>query len=291
MAGSERTSKSGEKGLHVACFVLPPRPVRGVPRSGHRRGRARRRGRRAQCHRARGARGKGVLDAGRQAGLRHRHVEHEQALAHAAGRRADRGLLSRPRHAGRARSAAHRHRRQDLHRSRDRRHQPARRARRQAQPDLPPDQHGEVRALPDHQDLRQRSLAQHPARRRALPVAHRAPVQGLRLPRPGAEQRRQRRLGHDLARQAADPGRRGGERAHRRPVLPPHLHRLPRRQRRLDRPARRPPHGLAVPLLAGRQRRADRRDEARRAPPPAPAAGPRLRRHQQRRAGHGARPR
>ena len=47
-------------------------------------------------------------------------------------------------HAGAARPAAHRHRRQDLHRSRDRRDHPARRAGRQAQPHLPPDQHGEV---------------------------------------------------------------------------------------------------------------------------------------------------
>ena len=233
----------------------------------------------AQNATAPGAPGRqGVLDAGQQAGLRHLDDDAEQALAHAAGRRADRGLLPRPRHAGGARPAADRHRRQDLHRSRDRRHQPARRARRQAQPHLPPGQHGEVRALPDHQDLRHRPGAQRAARRRALPVAHRAPVQGLRLRRPGAQQRRQRRLGHDLARRAADPGRRGGERARRRPVLRPHLHRLPRRQRRLGRPARRPPHGLAVPLLAGRQRRPDRRDEARRPPPPAPAARARLRR-------------
>ena len=84
----------------------------------------------------------------------------EQGLAHAAGRRADRGLLPRPRHARAARPAARRHRRQDVHRSRDRRDHPARRAGRQAQPDLPPGQHGEVRALPDRQDLRHRPVAQ-----------------------------------------------------------------------------------------------------------------------------------
>ena len=161
-------------------------------------------------------------------------------------------------HAGAARPAAHRHRRQDVHRSRDRRDHPARRAGRQAQPHLPPDQHGEVRALPDRQDLRHRPVAQHAAGRRALPVAHRAPVPGLRLRRPVAQQRRQRRLGHHVARRAADPGRQRGQRARRRAVLRPHLDRLPGRQRRLGRPARRPPDGLALPLLAERQRRADR---------------------------------
>ena len=191
-----RGRPSREETVHASHVVLPPRSVRGVRRPRHRRRRARRGGRRAELHRPRRAGRQGVLDAGRQAGLRHGHDDAEQGLAHAAGRRADRGLLPRPQHAGAARPAAHRHRRQDVHRPRDRRHHPARRARRQAQPDLPPDQHGEVRALPDRQDLRHRPGAQHAARRRALPVAHRAPVPGLRLRRPVAQQRRQRRLGH-----------------------------------------------------------------------------------------------
>ena len=131
--------------------------------------------------------------------------------------------------------------------------------------------------------------AQRAAGRRALRVADGAPLQGLRLRRPGAQQRRQRRQRDDLPRRAADPGRRRRQRARRRPVLRPHLDRLPGRQRRLGRPARRPPDGLAVPLLADRQRRPDRRDEARRPPPPAPAARARLRRHERRRARHRAR--
>ncbi len=269
--------------------MLAPRSVRGVRRPRHRRRRARRGGRRAELHRPRRAGGQGALDAGRQAGLRHGDDDAEQGLAHAAGRRADRGLLPGPQHAGAARPAAHRHRRQDVHRPRDRRHRPARRARRQAQPDVPPDQHGEVGALPDRQDLRHRSGPQHAAGRRALPVAHRAPVPGLRLRRPVAQQRRQRRLGQHVARRAADPGRHGGERPRRRAVLRPHLHRLPGRQRRLGRPARRPPDGLAVPLLAERQRRPDRADQARRPPPPAPAARAGLRHHERRGARHRAR--
>ena len=95
--------------------------------------------------------------------------------------------------------------------------------------------------------------------------------------------------GTHVARRAADPGRHGGQRARRRAVLRPHLHRLPGRQRRLGRPARRPPDGLALPLLAERQRRPDRADQARRPPPPAPAARAGLRQHERRGARHRAR--
>ena len=181
-----------------------------------------------------------------------------------AGRRADRGLLPRPRARRRCAtcsSSSPTARPSPIARPTRR---PTRRAGRQAQPHLPPGQHGEVGPLPDRQDLRHRPLAQHAAGRRALPVAHRPPVPGLRLRRPVAQQRRQRRLGHHGPRRAADPGRPGGQRARRRAVLRPHLDGLPGRQRRLGRPARRPPDGLALPLLAERQRRPDRADAARR---------------------------
>ena len=168
---------------------------------------------------------------------------HEQGLAHAPGRRADRGLLPRPRHAGAARPAVRRHRRQHVRRARDRRHDPHDRARRPAQPHLPPGQHGQVRALPDHQDLRHRPGAQRAAGRRALRVAHRhGRYQLYALADPALSNDGNDDSGTTAhgALVAQDAERRRA-RSSPTPRFDAHLERLPRHERRLDRPARRLP--------------------------------------------------
>ena len=70
-------------------------------------------------------------------------------------------------------------------------------ARRPAQPHLPPGQHGPLRALADHQDLRDRPGPRGGAGGRPLRVAHRAALQALRAARPRAVEHRRRRRRRD----------------------------------------------------------------------------------------------
>ena len=70
----------------------------------------------------------------------------------------------------------------------------------------------------------------------------------------------------------------GRERAALLGGLSPQVERLPRHERRLDRPARRPPHELGLLARPRRQRGADRPPAARRQAPPAAHPGARLRR-------------
>ena len=123
-------------------------------------------------------------------GTAHGHAQ--QGLAHARRRRADRGLLPRHRHAGVPRPAVRRLRREVVRRARAREREPCDLARRQALADLPPGQHD--LALQDRQDLRDRPGAQRAGRRRQVHVAHRQEARALRARRPGALQRRRRRL-------------------------------------------------------------------------------------------------
>ena len=134
------------------------------------------------------------------------------------------------------------------------------RARRPSQPHLPAGQHGPLGALADHQDLRRRPRPLGGPRRRHVRVADRPPVRPLRDPRPGrcptpATTTAAAHPGHDACR-LRRPLR---ERAGREPGAVARLQRLHGRQRRLDRPTRRLPDGLAL-RRGGRagQRRADR---------------------------------
>ena len=122
--------------------------------------------------------------------------------------------------------------------------EPHDRAGRQALADLPPGHHDVP--LPDRQDLRGRPGAQRAARRRRLHLAHRQAARPLRARRPGALQQRQRRLRDDRRRRAARPGRERGRGARRLAGLHAHLRRLPRHERRLERPALGLPHGLGL---------------------------------------------
>ena len=224
------------------------------------------------------------MDRGRQGRLRHRAGHPQQGLAHARRRRADRGLLPRHRHAGAARPAVRRLRRQDVRRARAGEREPRDLARRQALADLPPGQHDA--ALQDRQDLRHRPVAQRAGRRRQVHLAHRQEARALRARRPGALQRRRRRQQPQRRPRARRPRRQGGVGARRLTRVHAHLERLPRHERRLDRPALRLPHGLGVQLGAERQRRADRAHRARRRQAQADDAGARLRRQRSRRARH-----
>ena len=192
----------------------------------------------------------------------------EQGLAHARRRRADRGLLPRPRHPGRARPAVHRLRRPQLRGARDRRHDAPHGAARPPQPHLPPGQHGPRGPLPHLQDLRRGPVAQRAAGRRALRVAHPPAAAALCPARPCAVQRRRRRLRLGGRLVAAGRGRRRGRRAGRAPALHTGLQRLPRHQRRLGGPAHGLPDGRELRVGARRQRRPDRADEPHRSAPP-----------------------
>ena len=69
-----------------------------------------------------------------------------------------------------------------------------------------------------------------------------APAQPVRPARPGALEQRRRRLGRLACRRPRGLGLVGCERAPHGRALQAHLERLPRHERRLDRPGRRPPH-------------------------------------------------
>ena len=227
------------------------------------------------------------MDRGRQGRLRYRPRHAQQGLAHARRRRADRGLLPRHRHAGLPRPAVRRLRRPHVRRARARGRAPRDRAGRPALADLPPGQHDV--ALQARQDLRHRPGAQRADRRRQVHLAQRQAARALRARRPGALQRRRRRLGPQRRLRARRERRGGRLRARRLTRLHAHLERLPRHERRLDRPRLRLPHGLGLRLGPERQRRADRPHRARRRQAQADDARARLRRQRRRGARHRAR--
>ena len=121
----------------------------------------------------------GALDRGGQGRLRHVRGDREQGLAHARRRPPDRGLLSRPRHAQRARARLHRLRRQDIRPADSDAANRSVRAARLAQPDLPAGERA-ARPLPRDEDLRDRPGPQRAPGGRPLRVAHGQEARPLR---------------------------------------------------------------------------------------------------------------
>ncbi len=256
----------------------PPGDACGRPRRRSPDPRHRSRPRRAWCGRA--------VPARRQVRVRHRQEHGQQGLVHGAeGGRAGGDLLPDDRRARRPDAAVRRRGRARPRGAGLGRGAGADHPHGSAQPELPADVHRAAGRLAAHRDVRERPRACHrPGRRHLQGPPWRAP-QRLRRLRPVPLQHPGARLGsHD--RPCARRDRHGiRERVRRLPGLHRDLQRVPRHQRRLDRSARRRPHGLAVHLRLRRERRPDRGDRTHRgARAPARDARTRLRRRRRERA-------
>ena len=222
--------------------------------------RAARRG--GERRRARRARRTSAVDLRRQGRLRHLHHPGQQGLAHARRRRADRGLLPRPRHAGRPRPAVRRQRRQVVRRPRA----ATTRATRSSSPtgaasptarSTPTGPAATGSPRPTRRTRRAPSLLV----RVHFESLTRKPLRLYALYDPALSDNGDDDSGSTRPARAAGIRRQGGQRTGRLAGVHEDLQRLPRRERRLDRPARGPSDGLELRLGARRQRRADRPTE------------------------------
>ena len=103
------------------------------------------------------------LDDGQQAGPGNVRGDGLEGLVHALGRRVERGLLPERRPGQRPLARVRGHRRHDVRRPREPGHDARRPARRRPLADLRAGQHGQVRPLSPHEDVRHRPRPQHDA--------------------------------------------------------------------------------------------------------------------------------
>ncbi len=190
----------------------------GRPAGGGTRCRRPRRGR----HGPRSARGQLRLDLGAEAGAGHLDDDHVEALVHPRRRDHRRGVLPADRHPRRAGPAVPGHRRLHLHRQRARQRHPHDLDARPAVADLPTGQHGHLRAVADHQDLRDRPRPRDPVDADPLPGAQRGAAAVVRGVQPLAERQRDGRHGGQQRRPScSDPTGRSPPRSPPAPGSPP----------------------------------------------------------------------
>ena len=191
--------------------------------------------------------GRAVALRPRAQGLRGHRAQHDlEGLVHGRRRRAQRRLLPDQRQHQRRDAAVHRHRRLELHRPADARHDLHGQGDRRPRADLPRDDHGQERALQDRHRLHDRPVAPdgaHPLEvRRAEGQAVGLPP--LRPPRPDAQRQRRRRQ-RPTTRQRRRRRRRPGQR--RRPHAA-RRHRTPSPQTNAAN------RDYAIPVLLGARR-------------------------------------